>query len=887
MDKIKKMFSPGGDKDDEVMYGTPEPHNIHEDGTSGQGPRGGDPNYPQQDPSGALTRGDMPEAGYASQSQGISTGEGRGDGQPAQLQTDPNVEKKDHGVLRQILQHPTDATSRNPGGDKHDEMRYGTTAHSDQPLNMATTGTESIGGLGTSQIDSRPGAEDSSGISRQVLNPGGDRYDEQRYGETGSAVPGTMVSSLRQPTERSTSTMTVKSGMHGPYARQADTGMAGSEFGSTTGQALPDRSALGTSATGMNPTYDQPQSERSFPLSGGATNQAGGAGESHFGRDAGLAGAGAAGAGALAYETERSRQPQDSLSGYADPSSTGGITGGMDRMELGTSGLQPSVSNPRDVPGDPFGYHKPDETPVEGYVHHTHGPHSTDIANVLDPHVPGEFPTESGEDPHSSTLGRDAAIGGAGIGAAGLGAAGYEASQPRNEPYAGSASGSEYPIPTTTNMRSQEMAGQSELPSEPEHHYGRDAAVTGGVGAAGVAGYEALKDRDTAPMAGTTGQSGLASAPEHPSGDGAILRGGHEDSHITPAAYYEALKHENTGHMTDTAGQSGSVSQPEHHYGRDAAVAGGTGAAGVGGYEALKHHDNTAPATSTPMQSQPESHYGRDAGLAAGGAGAAGLGGYEALKHHDNTAPASSLPTQSELGNPQSDDAVLHGGHVPPAAYYEALRHENTGHMASTTGQGPIATGGPRETNIANVPDSRVQYQPEDAMVNSSAIPLMRDEPHYGRDAAIVGGTGLAAGGVYEATRPTEEVRPTRVELVQAIKTHEDDGHLHKSPYQQEKHESDLERAREQEAAHGGDHGQKKEGFLSRMLHGHKHEDAGGAPADDGIRTHTITGLPMNVGKYGDGHGGTDAAPQIPGAHATDPEAAADWEDIKSKNTAY
>jgi len=39
--------------------------------------------------------------------------------------------------------------------------------------------------------------------------------------------------------------MTLKSGMHGPYARQADTGMAGSEFGSTTGQALPDRSALG------------------------------------------------------------------------------------------------------------------------------------------------------------------------------------------------------------------------------------------------------------------------------------------------------------------------------------------------------------------------------------------------------------------------------------------------------------------------------------------------------------------------------------------------------------------------------------------------------------------------------------------------------------------
>ncbi|KAK0946907.1 hypothetical protein LTR29_001776 [Friedmanniomyces endolithicus] len=718
MDKLKKMFSPGADKDDGVMYGTPEPHNIHEDGTSGQGPRGADPNYPQQNPSGALTRGDMPEAGYASQSQGLSSGEGRGDGLPAQLQTDPNVEKKDHGILRQII---------NPGGDKHDEMRYGTTAHSDQPLNMATTGTESIGGLGTSQIDSRPGAEDSSGIARQVLNPGGDKYDEQRYGETGSAVPGTTVSNLRQQTERSTSSMTLKSGMHGPYARQADTGMAGSEFGSTTGQALPDRSALGTSASG----------ERSFPLSGGATNPADGAGQSHFGRDAGLAGAGMAGTGALAYEAERSRQPQDSLSGA-------GLTGGMDRTELGTSGLQPTASNPRDVPGDPFGYHKPDEVPVEGYVHHTHGPHSTDIANVLDPHVPGEFPTEGAEGLQSSTLGRDAAIGGAGLGAAGLGAAGYEASQPRNEPYVGSATGSEYPIPTTTNMRSQEMAGQSELPTQPEHHYGRDAAMTGGAGAAGLAGYEALKDRDTAPTTSTTG--------EHPQSDGAILRGGHEDSQVTPAAYYEALRHENTGHMTGTTGQSSAAT-------------------------------------------------------------------------------------------------------------------------------------GPRDANIANVTDQRTQYEPE--TVNTSVIPLMQDEPHYGRDAAIVGGTGLAAGGVYEATRPTEEVRPTRVELVQAIKSHEGDGHLHKTTHQQEKHEAELERAREQEAAHGGDHGQKKEGFLSRMLHGHKHEDAEASRPDDGIRTHTITGLPMNVGKYGDGHGGTDAAPQIPGAHPTNPNAAADWEDIKSKNTAY
>ncbi|TKA81023.1 hypothetical protein B0A55_02487 [Friedmanniomyces simplex] len=681
MEKIKRIFSPGQDRDNEVMYGTPEPKNIHEDGTSGQGPRTGDPSHPEQDPSGALTRGEMPAEGGSSQSQGLSSGQGRGDGLPAQLQTDPSVEKNDRGVARQVL---------NPGGDKYDEMRYGTTAHSDQPLNMATTGTESIGGLGTSRIESQPEAEDSRGVARQILNPGGDKYDEKRFGETGSAVPG-------------------------------------SELGSTTtGQALPDRTAQGISATDMNPSYDagRTHAERSFPLSGGATNRADEAGrfgtdeamredpstasQSHFGRDAGLAGAGVAGAGALGYEAERSRRPEDSFSsagaGYSDPSSTGGL-GAMSRSELGSSGLHQSASNPRDVPGDAFGYHKPDETPVEGYLHHTQGPHSTDIANVLDPHVPGEFPTETGEDPHNSTLGRDAAIGGAGIGAAGLGAAGYEASQSRNEPYAGSGTGSEYLIPTTTNMRSTPAAGQSDLAAvEPEHHYGRDAALAGGTGVAGVAGYEALKDR-------------------------------HETRQDEP-------------------------------FGTSSSYA-------------------AAPAPAVAQRDMP--------------------------------------------------------------------------------------------------------VQPE----------------HYGRDAAVVGGTGAAAAGAYEATRPSEEVRPTKAELVQSMQEHDHDGHLHKTPKQVEKHEHDLEKAWDKEAAYGGDYGEKKEGFLHRMLHpGHKDKLENQPPAgrstaesqegrvtephaNDGVVTHSITGLPMNVGKYGDGHGGTDAAPQIPGAHETDPSIAADWDDIKKKDTTY
>ena len=55
------------------------------------------------------------------------------------------------------------------------------------------------------------------------------------------------------------------------------------------------------------------------------------------------------------------------------------------------------------------------------------------------------------------------------------------------------------------------------------------------------------------------------------------------------------------------------------------------------------------------------------------------------------------------------------------------------------------------------------------------------------------------------------------------------------------------------------------------------------------------TGLPMNVGKYGDGHGGTDGNPAIEGFHqhaqaevgSTGNEAGTDWQAIKKANVPY
>ena len=105
--------------------------------------------------------------------------------------------------------------------------------------------------------------------------------------------------------------------------------------------------------------------------------------------------------------------------------------------------------------------------------------------------------------------------------------------------------------------------------------------------------------------------------------------------------------------------------QADHHYGRDAAIGTGVGAAGAGGYEALKHHEGKSqPPTETAVSQPPVSteagvpgqaittdtrqpvatakeqkpddhHYGRDAAIDSGAAGAGGIAAYEAKKHED------------------------------------------------------------------------------------------------------------------------------------------------------------------------------------------------------------------------------------------------------------
>ncbi|KAK4574950.1 hypothetical protein LTR86_000800 [Recurvomyces mirabilis] len=947
MEKIKSILKPGGSHHDEARYAKPESSSGA--GTTGVGSSG-------IGSSGSGSSAAAQNPGHVNL--------------PDQVRTDPGEEKKESGILRQILNpggekydeqaygttahavddpnapklgsgsalqthpvHETDSkdVSRqilNPGGEKYDPVRYGSTAQADRPLGVPSATT--VSPSSAPQIEPLPAAEDKQSILRQVLNPGGDKYDEQRYGVTGKTIPGTETS-LRPGADqgvplRTVSSETVASGMPGPYAsNKADKMLPGTEpTSSTTGTStLPERSRdvpaaaglAGIGAAAAHPTSSTTSGEhgRSFPLSGGATSsstrpterhgieetmrgQPGNTDQSHLGRDAGIVGAGALGAGALAHhETDRSTYGTSSVTdptsrhgaletlsgnhGTSDQSHLGrdaGIVGAGalgagalghhegdrlghdDRSTAGglssagpgtTSGLGSSTGAPlsssrsADIAGDAFGYHQSDERPHEGYVHHTHGPHATDTANRLDPHVPGEFPDDSGLDRHSN-VGRDAALGGV------------------STAPSGPVSTDINTVPHSTSGTQGGVLGSQR---ETEHHYGRDAALGAVAGTAGLAGYEALKDHDrphqdrNAPVAG-----GVSGEPK--------------------LTAYEAQRAQ--------APTASSQSQP-HHLGRDAGIAAGTGAAGVAGYEALKDHNRQGDRvqeqhTGLPMDmskgtgeggtdanpaihgpgglsssSQPiadmtrpgASHPIRDAAV-GGGAGAAGLGGASAFHNREHeSAPlgqtsglSSQQPHESHLGR---DTALGAGAGAAGVGGYEALKHHD-----NQTGTGSQT--------------------------------VKHDEPHHtGRDAALAGGAGAAGVGAYEASHDSHH------------------GKLEKTSHQVEKHEKDLEKAREKEAKHGGDHGsgEKKESFLHKLLHpggsksheeperGREHAPVAGTTAagatagaqsawerqhgtgehatGQGNVTHEKhTGLPMDLSK-GTGEGGTDGASQIHGPGST------------------
>ena len=225
--------------------------------------------------------------------------------------------------------------------------------------------------------------------------------------------------------------------------------------------------------------------------------------------------------------------------------------------------------------------------PYPGYIHYTHGPHPTDIGNRMDPdipHVPGEFPMDEDDyqPPSGAATGTQMATGG---GLAASGTTGSEALRADESRSTGAmpseSQGLRQPTTTTTTTTTTTGTGvPRDVQGTSEHHYGRDAGLAGGAGAAGVGTYGLMKDRGNDPSTSRFHEN--LSAPSTAQTQPVSQKFGESTSQPMYESEPRAAQH-----------------QSEHHYGRDAAIVGGTGAAGAGIYEATKDRDDTGPASKT------------------------------------------------------------------------------------------------------------------------------------------------------------------------------------------------------------------------------------------------------------------------------------------------
>lgn len=566
----------------------------------------------------------------------------------------------------------------NPGSKKDDEVMYGS-GRSDDPVHtgdtsMGNTNTGSGQGshfsssrtaghdplstssnpTGTSQFDSGTTGGASHGLSEPYASrtPGGfDNDDAATTASVSSGVPG-QSQSRSAMTGANDPTFTDKPL---PPEPASETGLGQS---SLTGNSYPDRSI------GNNPRYgDQSRS-------------------SHLGRDAAL------GAGAVGTSTHRHEDPQ--RDNYAPETGRSFPLGGN------------SASN--------------------GHGSTTAGPHSSNLANNVDPRVDSDGSRAMGDTGYGSTsggygsgtgatpssgnqgsLGRNTlgAEAGAGAGAVGSGTTtgtgyGPESWQHEHQRHGhqyegdpceiGEVGGQEGPhfvsgphITDTANRLDPHVGsgieGAATTGDSSGHHHhghhghrGEEAALVGGAGAAGMGALEA--DRSKQRTTGNTTSAGLDSSNTDRHGLDTTGGGAYDNERHTATGVSSTGKTAGP-HKSDMLNKldprvDSDLSKQQrshgdgHHYERDAAL---TGAGGAGVYEAEKHHRGNDPslATSSTTASMGGSqgrhhHAGRDAALT--GAGGAGL--YEAEKHYRRDEPnlATSSNTSGMGGQSLYDSGV-------------------------------------------------------------------------------------------------------------------------------------------------------------------------------------------------------------------------------------
>ena len=451
----------------------------------------------------------------------------------------------------------------------------------------------------------------------------------------------------------------------------------------------------------------------------------------------------------------------------------------------------------------------------------------------------------------------------------------------------GPARVTEHDTPANYGTQTTPHDGQQEA----RHHYGRDAAVAGGVGAAGAGAYEASKHTDGSSRDPQT--TGIGHDIQQPS----------------------------------QASNTVSPQQPQHHYGRDAALAGGVGAVGAGAYEADKHIDDsnrasglrsgydsqraeaptqhpahpaavdttgtpstTGTATHAPTQAREEPpqqhHYGRDAAV-AGGAGAVGAGAAYEYQQHEAEKQAKEAQAEAEKGAKQQQKE-LEKRQAQADKDLKAQQKENEKEAKKEQKE--------HDKTVAAAEKQHEKDLKKQEKEHDKAVAAEEKDHKKQEEKKLAAGTGgaVAAGG---ATYEVEEHKDHK-DKDQDEEKHKKPGLLEKILHPRRSKEQSAEEAEaaENERTIRGkaqEHEDQPHGVAADENGRHRlHKDPPAshpaAQGDQGIVTEPHTGLPMNVGKYGSGEGGTDGAAQIrnPAEEGFEPTKT-DWEQIKKANTPY
>ena len=440
--------------------------------------------------------------------------------------------------------------------------------------------------------------------------------------------------------------------------------------------------------------------------------------------------------------THPSNLGRDAALGSGTGATTGGVASG-----LASHGPE-SWQHGHQYGGDPCG---PEDTKAPG-PHHISGPHATDTANRLDPHVAGGVGGTETMTGHHGHHNKEAALAGGATGA-GLGA--YEGSRGPHSSTAGDSTStglgssntaagtsSTGPAPNTAGPHKSDIlnkmdprvdsdlskqqpgttnttgsgygsstsGGSGTVPSHGAGHRGGEEAALGGAAVAGAATYEGDKHhRHNEPnLTGSTVGTHSSASP-------------YSSSAIDPRVGNERSNIDNTA--TTGTGR-------DHHIGRDAGL--GAGAGGLA-YEAERHHGQHAPTniasgttggaygkTRDPSSydnagsqlagssQQPattkDHHYGRDATVGAGLGGAA----YEAEKHHGKDHSGIASTPQDQLAG---------SGHQPQSTH---TGHHNSGILGSGAATG-AGTGNNRTTG-RDPQHGRDRHLDRDAALGGAAI---------------------------------------------------------------------------------------------------------------------------------------------------------------------